>query len=479
MTRSEHQHPRARARRRTRRVGVAAIVLGATLAAGALPALAGGPTVGEPQPELVKYKVGGPGGDGTGAILSNKVVVLASPSSSGTEINVCVLHPASRSCVTKATLRAYHGGGNQDSFSGPIEVFATGGAALDIVAYDCCYIGANGIVVFRSTDGGATWGPETQAGDLGDLGAATYAGGSIVVATSEYHDGTQVQAISPDPTVAQTSYAQVSTDEYDTSVTNYRNGVLLAYDNLTNTRVAYAKAGSGFNTASSYKPVGAFNNEQTVAVSGNALLTDPGGSLTHGIRLRFFNGTSFGPAYKVPEPKNPDDGYFTEQETGPWVHVFFIARRSGYDLMTESTTNGKRWTPLTAYSTAIVSSSLSPVLNAAGNGVVFENDGSPQYAQPILTGVRVSLHFLDPVVKAGHTAVLKGGASPGGSGGQRITLEKLVSGKWYPVKSIVAATVGFTFDVPGIAATYRAVVNWVPGSFQYGYSNAATLRVTT
>ena len=50
-------------------------------------------------------------------------------------------------------------------------------------------------------------------------------------------------------------------------------------------------------------PVGIFGNEPVLGISGAALLTDPGGSLTGGVRLRLFNGTSFGAPQKVPEPR--------------------------------------------------------------------------------------------------------------------------------------------------------------------------------
>jgi hypothetical protein len=479
MARLDSEAPAVRTHMRgtsvRRGLALAATVLGVTLAAGALPALAGGGTVGDPQPELAKFKVGTTGGSGTGAVLPNNVIVLASPTSGGAAINVCTLNPGGTSCATKATLSAYKGGGNQDTFSGPIEVFATGGDNLSIVAYDCCYIGANGVTVFNSTDGGRTWGPQIQAGDLGDVGAATFASGNLVVATSLFHDGTQVQGFSPNPSIAQTSFAQASAYAGDTAISTYHGGVLVAEDNLSNTRVEYAPAGAGVNSTASYKTVGAFNNEETVALSGDALLTDPGGSLTSGIRLRFFNGASFGPAYKVPEPKNPDDGYFAEQVAGDGVHVFFIARRSGYDLMTETTVNGKTWTPLVAFSTAIVSDSLSPALNELGNGVVFENDGTPLYAQPILNAHEVHISISPSRVRVGHTATITGTSNADYVGANPIdTLEVLRGGAWYPEKTTRGQGL-FHFTVAGVTATYRVVMGWIPMHFQYGYSNAATL----
>jgi hypothetical protein len=467
---------RGRSRNVRRAATLTAALLGVALAACAVPALAGGGTVGNPQPELVKFKVGSTGGIGSGTILPNNVIVLASPTTSGTAINVCVLTPPARACVAKVALQAYKTGGNpQDTFTGPVGVFATGGDDVSIVAYDCCY-GYSGATVFNSTDGGRAFGPQIKAGNIDDVGASTFANGNLVVATALSHVGTQVQGFATSPSVPQASFAQVSAYEGNTAITSYHGGVLVAEDNLTNTRVEYEPASLGVNSTSSYKTVGAFNNEEVVAISGDALLTDPGGSLTGGVRLRLFNGTSFGPSYRVPEPKSPDDGYFTLQVAGGTVHVFFIARRSGYDLETETTVNGRIWSPLQQYSTAITSSSLGPVLNGLGDGVVFENDGTPLYAQPILNPVAVHLSISPSRLRAGHTATITGGANHAvTSANPVVTLEELNGGRWYPVRT-THGEAHFTFKVSARTATYRAVVAWIPGYFQYGYSNA--VRVT-
>ena len=252
--------------------------------------------------------------------------------------------------------------------------------------------------------------------------------------------------------------------------------MLVAEDNLTNTRVEYAAAGKGLNTAGSYVPVpgGTINHEQVIAMSGGALLTAVNGSITGNVRIRFFNGTKFGPAHAVPQPAHPDDGNFALEATGSITHVFFIAKRQGYDLLHETTATGATWTPLQSYSSAIASALLSPVLNRFSNGVVFENDGHPLYAQPILQGLHVHMALHPSVVRVGHSALLTGASNPCG-GAHRVTLEKLVAGKWYPVRSITTSTCAIKFGVPGATATYRAVVSWLPGWNQYGYSNAATL----
>jgi len=453
---------------------LAAAGLSVVLVAGAAtPALAGGGTVGAPQPELAQFRVGTTGGNGSGAVLPNGNLVLASPSKTGTTIDVCVLRPGGRSCASTATLSANTVGG-QDTFFGTVEVESIG-SLLDIVALDCCNIGPNGAVIFTSTDGGATFSALKQAGNIASIGAATSAGGSIVVGSFS-QGGLQVQALSPSPTIPQASYAvPTSTADGDTSLTTYHGGVLVASDNLTNTYVEYALAGSGLNTTSSYTHVATFPNELVTAVSGNALLTDPGGSLTGGERLRFFNGTTFGAPHRVPDSTMGDDGYFAMQEVGNTVHVFFLGRRDGYDVFQETTTDGVHWSPLHQFGSAIGSTSLMPVLGPTGAGLLYETAGVPLLAQPILNPQSVHVALAASRVKVGHATVLRGNSTPH-LAGQTVTLDTLVGGRWYGVKSTKELSNGtFTFSVAGRTASYRAVVNQKPGYYQFGYSNAATL----
>jgi hypothetical protein len=57
-----------------------------------------------------------------------------------------------------------------------------------------------------------------------------------------------------------------------------------------------------------------------------------------------------------------------------------------------------------------------------------------------------------------------------------VTLEYLRAGRWYPRGTAHESTTGtFTFSVPGVTRTYRAVLNQRPGYYEYGYSNAVTL----
>jgi hypothetical protein len=449
-------------------LGVAAVAI--LVAGPALAAPAGG-TIGDPQPELAPFSVGPAGGSGSGTVLPDGTLVLAATSASGTSIHVCELHPGARACANTVTLAAYP----DDSFYGTPEVLSLGGPDFSIVAEDCCNIGVNGAVTFNTTDGGATFAGEKVAGNISSIGTATVADGQLVAA--DYTSASfNVQAFPPSPATPQTTYATPNSHAVGTSaLTTYDGGVLAANDDLTNTYVEYAASGSDFNASGSYKSVATFANEDTVALSGNALLTDPKGSLTGGDVLRFFDGTSFGKAYKVPDSKAGDDGYFAMQDTDGTVNVFFLGRRDSYDLFEDSTRNGVTWTQR-RFASAITSADLVPVLAGSGIGVVYEADSSSHLlAQPILDAQSVRISLKHSHVRAGQSTKLTGSVSPRLKN-QLVTLEQLKGKRWYTVKtSHESATGKFSFTVPGVTRTYRAVVADKPGYYEYGYSNSAKL----
>ncbi|HUB42108.1 MAG TPA: hypothetical protein VMA72_24935 [Streptosporangiaceae bacterium] len=458
------------------RAAVTALLSAATAAAmvltagGVLAAPAGG-TVGSPQPELAQFRVGPSGQSGSGAMLADGTIILASVATKGTTINVCLLRPGARSCAATVVLHAHSG----DTFDGVPEVLSAGASQVSIAAEDCCSL-ADGAVVFNSTDGGHIFGPLTIAGSISSIGAGTVAGGQLVVATftsSSYN----VQAFPPNPVSPETAVATPhSGADGDSALSTVNGGVLSVNDDLTNTYVEYAPSGSNFNASSSYHHVATLNNELTVAASGDALLTDPGGSLTGGDRLWFFNGTSLSGPYKVPDSKAGDDGYFAMQKVAGTVHVFFEGRRNGYDLFEETTRNGKAWTPLRRYASAIKSEQLVPVLGSIGSGVVFEAESpSSLLAQPILQPQNVRVRLARTHVRHGQSTKFTGSASPRLKN-QLVTLEVLRSKRWYRVKTTHESGTGkFSFTVPGSTHTYRAVVADKPGYYQYGYSNSVTL----
>jgi hypothetical protein len=451
--------------------------VGVSAATAALATPAAG-TVGNPQPELAQFKVGTAGGGaGSGAVLPDGNLVLASPSESGTSAVVCLLHAGGRSCASTAALHAFKTGSHQDSFYGTAEVLATGGKDVSVVLYDCCYIPPfnGGAVVFNSTNDGKTFSGELSTGNIAGVGAATVADGQLVVGTYS-SPSLEVQAFPPTPSTPVTTFANPNRKvDGDTSLTTYHGGVLVASDDTRNTFVEFAPSGSDFNASSSYKGVGTFPDELVTAVSGDAMLTDPDRSITGGERLRFFNGKSFGKAFKVPDTKEGDDGYFTMQEVSGVVHVFFEGRRYGYDAFSETTRDGVHWSPLQQYGSAITSASLMPVLGPSGAGLLYETDSKPLLAQPILNAQAVTIKLAKSRVTVGTSTSLSGQAAPH-LAGQIVTLEKLSGGRWYNVTTTHESSSGkFSFSVPGRTETYRAVVAYVPGYYLFGYSGRVSL----
>jgi hypothetical protein len=460
------------------------ILLAATSAlASAALASAKSYTVGSPQPELALFNVGASGSDGSGAVLPDGTLVLVSQSSSGATARVCMLHPGERKCASTATLSAYNDGlGDQDLFFDNVEVVPTGGKDVSVVLADCCYLsdaGSNGgAVVFNSTNDGATFGPEEPAGSISAVDSAAFADGQIVVGASGDH-GTQVQAFSPsvDATSAQPVMSgQVNSNAYGASVSDYNGGVLVASYALgsssSTTTVEYAPSGANFNDPSAYSVVATLAGQQVLGLSGNALLTN-NGSLTHGAQLRLFNGSSFGAPATVPEPSTGDDGYWSIQETGSVVHVFYLNRRNNYDIY-EATRTGAHWAPLAIYNTAVTSGSLVPVLGPTGSGLVYETSSSPLLAQPILNPQTVVIKRTGGKAYAGQSTTVSGHATPR-LAHQAVTLERLSAGRWYNVATTHESTAGkFSFRAP-VGRTYRAVVAYDPGYYLYGYSNSMTL----
>jgi hypothetical protein len=474
---------RHRSTRRRRLGGLGAAAMASLLAvamsatATAATTIAMGATRGDPQPELALFNVGGSGGTyGSGVALPDGTLVLAALSDTGGSARVCMLHPGERSCAATSVL---HTSQRDADFSGTAEVIGAGGRDVSVVLNDSRV----GNIVYNSTNDGKSFSSTfVSAGEaMYGVASGTSIRGQLIVAAVDPHLGVQVQAFSATEKTPETAFANPSGDDYDTYVSDYKGGVLEASDNLSNTYVKYAPAGSDFNATSSYKSVGTFAGQQVSGLSGGVLLTDPHGSLTGGELLRSFNGTSFGAGHKVPEPSGGDDGYFTLQEVGGVVHVFFLNRRHGYDIYSETTTNGDHWSPRTIYNTAVTTGLLVPVLETNGTGVVYEASTGPKalLAQPILEPQSVRVSLKHSRVKAGTSTTLKGKASPVLKG-QRVVLQRLSGGLWYHAGSTTESASGtFSFNVPGVTHTYRAVVADKVGYYLYGYSNPVTLTAVS
>jgi hypothetical protein len=448
----------------------------------AAPAFAGSRigVTGSPQPELAQWKMAAAGGVASGVVLADGHLVVAYLSSNRESVDVCLMSPGNRSCAHLATLDVYHG----DSFYGTPEILSTGGKNVTVALEDCCEIpspASGGAVVFNSTNDGDTFGSETAAGTAPGVAAAALSSGQIVVADST-SNSLSVQAFPAKPTSVESTVANIyNGDTYDTSMTSYKGGILIAWDNLTDTVVSYAPSGSDFNDPSAWHHVAYLANQTVVGISGDALVTDGNGSLTGGdVQLRFFNGSTFGSSFKVPEPTNGDDGYFSVDQAGGRTFVFFENRRNGYDLYVDITGNGSTWSD-SVYGSAIDSSQLVGVLGSMGTGICLEADAAGvMNAQPLLNGQAVRISLEKTSVKKGTSTILNGAASHVLKG-QQVTLQYLSGGKWYntegPTTESSAGT--FSFTVPGETDTYRVTVNYDPGYYQYGYSNSVTLTATS
>jgi len=407
-------------------------------------------------------------------VLPDNTLVLASPSRKNNKIVVCVMHPGDRGCASTATLNPYHKGDPSDGFYATPQVLATGGWDVSVVVEDCC--GAN---VFNSTNDGKTFSQGIVAGSISGVAAGTVANGQLVVGSAE-SSSLDVQAFPPAPKAEVTAAANPNGREDGvTSLTTYDGGVLVASDDTNgNTLVEFAPSGSNFNKSGSYKKVATFDGENLTGISGDALLTNPGGSLTGGEKLRFFNGSSFGASHKVPEPYEGDDGGFNLQDVGGYAHIFFLNRRHNYDVYGEAIRDGGHWSGLSIYNPADNYSSLSPVLNNIGSGVEYESagtTGADLRAQPIMLPQAVHVSLAHAKVTVGTQTKLNGLTSVH-LGGQTVTLEKW-SGKSWTTKSTTheSKSGAFSFTVAGYTHTYRAVIHDRPGFYQFGYSNDVTL----
>jgi hypothetical protein len=441
-------------------------------------------TVGSPQPELAAYSVGGIGGTkGSGAVLPDGTVVLASLAASRTTATVCVLPPGGRACGSTATLSAYAVPGKQDTFSGAPEVIATKGADVAVVLEDCCHVpefsGLGGAVVFMSTNDGKSFSSETPAGSIRGVDAATFADGQIVLASSET-SSLNVQALLAPPSVALSGPAHPnSRADGDTSLSTYDGGLLVASDDAHgNTLVEFAPDKSNFNLTSSYgSPVGIFDGEDLAGVSANALLTYSSTS-TPGAYLRFFNGKSFGPRFAVPEPLGAQESYWSLESIAGVVHVFFLDRSQGSEIYSETTSEGTKWSQLVAYNSAPTAGGLVPVLGGSGVGLVYETNvpAGPLLAQPILNDQTVTITLARLRAPAGKRTTLNGEVAPV-LAGQVVTLERWISpNDWANISAVRESSAGeFSFTVPGVTDTYRVMVADEPGLYLFGYSNSVVL----
>ncbi len=389
-------------------------------------------TVGNPQPELAPFSLRSGGGAGSGVVLADGNIVLASLAPGGTSAVVCVVDPGGRGCASRATLSAYSAPGQQDRFSGVPEVVATGGRDVSVVLEDCCAVpafsGLGGAVAFDSTNDGATFSSELPAGTIRGVNAAAFVAGQVVVASAET-TSLNVQAFVPAQKSTLTAPAHPDTRaDGDTDLTSYDGGLLVASDDTRgDTLVEFAPRASNLNRTSSYRSLGVFHGEDMAGISGNALLTYSS-TPSPGVYLRLFNGTSFGSPYRVPEPEGSGEELWSVQATAGLVHVFFLDKSQGWAICSETTRNGLRWSDTTVYGAAETAGGLVPVLGPSGSGLVLETEVSapPPYVQPVLDYQAVAIRLARLRAPAGRRTTLTGEATPALCG-QIVTRERPIS----------------------------------------------------
>jgi hypothetical protein len=450
--------------------GLREIVGGAVLAGTLLltPMLVFASGTADPQPELAQFNVGGAGSSSSGTTMPDGTIVLGTITSGGQDVYVCVIPLGHRGCTHYIYFHKLKGEAPYDFNA--IQTFATHGNDAVVVVSDSSRR-TQPIGEFSLTDDGRT-ASTNAARPVGNLSSYTYATdahGDIVVASGSA-PSMQVQEL-PN---TNGDFATLGTaiDEH-TSITTYQGGVLVAYDDGTNTYVYYAKADSEFNSSSSYQPVATFDGETVSAVSDGALLTNVGG-LTGGERLRFFNGGAFGPAHHVPEPAHGDDGGFTMQQSDHQSHIFFINRRNDYDLYAEATGNGTSFGPFSILGPAAAANSFVPLLGMTGTGIVYEGDGSPLLAQPILKGQKVTITLTHLRISPGTHTTLDGSVSPS-IRDDRISIERGSSGSWQHFATTQESSAGAFAVKLAKTGRYRAVAENSPGRYRFGYSNSVTV----
>jgi hypothetical protein len=439
---------------------------------------------GEPQPELGPFNIGSSNGPGSVALEPDGAIVVAYDISAGNgKTQVCVLNRGSHTCSTKATLSPLDG----DRLFGPSEVFVPSANHVIVVQWGCCDDPTAGEdLLWTSTNGGKTFGKPVPIGTVG-LGAAALVGDDIVFAAIG-RSGAQVQSVPVDASgpPAQSATAITQAD-YDIGVGYYKNGALIAGDDLTSgytTRVAYAAAGTNFDASSSYHIVGTFPDEQLVGISGGALLTE--NESTKGndaLELRIFNGTSFGSAHTVPDLAGGGPEWFAiDSDPGGHVHVFSESTHLSpiYDLFEQTTSTGASWsTPLDLGSTSD-NSDFAAALDANGSGLVLGT--SPAIGYPVLAGQSVTFALSKSSIGKGHRVTGSGKGSPAASG-REVELQREKSGLWYTVATTHENSSGsFSFSIKGTSTgtfAYRAVAADLAGYVLYGYSSSRSLKVTS
>jgi hypothetical protein len=362
----------------------------APAAGGTTPAAAG--ISGSPQPALGPFSIGASADPGSVAIEPDGSLVVAYGISSGNgKTAVCLLNRGGHKCTTGPALVPLSG----DDLFGTSEVFVPSANHVVVLQGDCCDDNPDGgDVLFTSTDGGLKFGAPVRVGSLG-VGEAALAGGDIVFTSGDDNDGLQLESVpalgaaGPPAEIAN----PITATAYDVGVGSYKGGVLAAADQdlpaSYTTRVVYAAKGTNFDATSSYKGVGTFTNEQLVAVSGDAVLTEQTNG-SNALVLRIFNGKSFGKGHIVPDTAGGGPEWFSaDTDPSGAVHVFNESTHlaQAYGLYEESTVTGAKWSAPAYLGDAVDSTYFGSALSANGSGLVLGTNPAIGYPVPATQSV--------------------------------------------------------------------------------------------
>ena len=438
---------------------------------------------GTPQPAPKSFVIGASGyWGGTAAMEPNGAMVVARGTANGAHVVVCVLNRGASKCSSTATLTPL---GSDHVIDVP-QVFVPQANHVVVLMGACCDTNeAGGDLLFSSANGGKTFGAGRRVGDLG-VDVAELIGSNIVFTATDRIADAEVESILVTASGPPLLTAGTPGDEaVDVALGNYKGGVLVGSDDsATNptTQIAYAKAGTNFDATGSYHTVATFPGEQLIAMSGDALLTEQtSGSLA--LRLRFFNGTSYGAPHAVPGGQGGKGTSFTiDQDPSGRVHVFTDRPASiPPDFLFEHTTsNGVAWANVNLGS-AVTSNMFDAVLDANGSGVVVgTNYNEPAMGYPVLAAQTATLGLKPGIIKKGAKTIASGVARPAAPG-RVVQLQLEKAGLWYTVATTHEVRGGkFSFTIKGTATGvfhYRAVAADTAGYVTYGYSPGRALTV--
>jgi hypothetical protein len=441
-------------------------------------ASAGGIT-GEPQPDAKQFTVAAKSGSGSSVVASDGSLVAAYDV--GNTIHVCRILRSARKCSSTTVLKPIDA---DDAFGTP-QVYAPSPGTIVVLQNTCCATNPDGTLLYTSSDFGKIFGAPVRVGTLG-VDVSTMVGGNIVFTQGDDHVGLEVESTPVTATgLPQASeVVESSAAAYDVGLGHVKGGVLLGVDNSLPTSwattVRFAASGSNPGLAASYSVVGNFPNEQLIAISGNAVLTQLGDAKST-MRLRLFNGTKFTAPSSVPGGKGGGPEWFgLDVDPSGLVHVFVESSRNGYDVFQVTTRDDVKWSAERVLGDAISSTSFSAAIDKAGTGILF-GTGAKATAYPILAPQSVSVALAPSSIVVGGKATVSGKASPK-LPGRTVVLQYEKSGKWFAAVGATESASGkFSFPLTGLAAGathYRAVVQGEPGHYLYGYSKSVTLTVT-